>query len=90
LITTHIQNFSVLFEALSLAMNQTEFSIKTRSKQMLKWAIIFAIISFISGVFGFRSTSAGTASIAKFLFFLFALITLVLLVLGLLGIGVVA
>ena len=35
---------------------------------MLKWAIIFFIISVIAGVFGFTGISAATADIAKILF----------------------
>ena len=36
---------------------------------MLKWAIIFAIVSVVAGVFGFTGISAGAAKIAKILFF---------------------
>ena len=32
---------------------------------MLKWAIIFAIISLVAGVFGFTGVAAGAAGIAK-------------------------
>ena len=35
---------------------------------MLKWAIIFAIISLVAGVFGFTGVSSGAAGIAKILF----------------------
>lgn len=35
---------------------------------MLKWALIFFIVSLIAGVFGFTGIAAGAASIAKILF----------------------
>lgn len=35
---------------------------------MLRWALIFAIISIIAGVFGFTGIAAGSAAIAKVLF----------------------
>ena len=37
---------------------------------MLKWAIIFAVISLVAGVFGFTGVAAGAAGIAKVLFFI--------------------
>jgi uncharacterized membrane protein YtjA (UPF0391 family) len=35
---------------------------------MLRWALIFAIISVIAGVFGFTGVAAGSAAVAKILF----------------------
>ena len=57
---------------------------------MLKWAIIFAIVSVIAGVLSFTGISAGTASVAKLLFFLFVAITVILIVVALTGVGAVA
>ena len=37
---------------------------------MLKWALIFFIISIVAGVFGFTGIAAGAASIAKVLFWI--------------------
>jgi uncharacterized membrane protein YtjA (UPF0391 family) len=37
---------------------------------MLKWAIIFAVISIIAGIFGFTGIAADSAAIAKVLFFI--------------------
>jgi Protein of unknown function (DUF1328) len=34
---------------------------------MLKWALIFAVIAIIAGLFGFTGIAAGAAAIAKFL-----------------------
>lgn len=52
---------------------------------MLKWAIIFAIIAFISGGLGFTRVSGAAATIAKILFVIF-LILFVLAILALIGI----
>lgn len=57
---------------------------------MLKWAIIFAVVSIIAGALGFSGLSAGTASIAKGFFYLFIVVTVVLLILAVAGVGVVA
>jgi len=54
---------------------------------MLKWAIIFAIISLVAGVFGFTGIAAGAAGIAKILFFIFVAIAVLFVVLALLGIS---
>ncbi len=51
---------------------------------MLKWAILFFIISLIAGFFGFSGVASGAKSIAKFLFVIALLIFLVVLVFGVL------
>ena len=43
---------------------------------MLKWAIIFAIISMLAGWLGFGSLSGATATIAKVLFAIFVVLFL--------------
>jgi uncharacterized membrane protein YtjA (UPF0391 family) len=50
---------------------------------MLKWALIFAVVSIIAGVLGFTGVAAGAASIAQVLFFVFLLLCALFLVLGL-------
>jgi uncharacterized membrane protein YtjA (UPF0391 family) len=50
---------------------------------MIKWAIVFAIISIIAGVFGFTGIAAGSAAVAKILFFIALAIFIVLLLIGL-------
>jgi len=50
---------------------------------ILKWALIFLLISIVAGVLGFTGISAASADIARFLFYVFVVIFLVLLVLGL-------
>jgi uncharacterized membrane protein YtjA (UPF0391 family) len=49
---------------------------------MLKWAIIFFIISLIAGFFGFTNIASGARSVAKVLFFIFLAIFLIILVFG--------
>jgi len=46
---------------------------------MLKWAVIFFIISMIAAVFGFTGIAAGAAGIAKVLFFLFLVLCAIFL-----------
>jgi uncharacterized membrane protein YtjA (UPF0391 family) len=50
---------------------------------LLKWALIFFLVSVVAGVFGFTGISAASADVARFLFYVFVVIFLVLLVLGL-------
>jgi uncharacterized membrane protein YtjA (UPF0391 family) len=57
---------------------------------MLKWAIIFFIISIIAGALGFSGVARGAASIAKLLFGLFLILAIVFLVLLYAGIAVVS
>jgi uncharacterized membrane protein YtjA (UPF0391 family) len=50
---------------------------------ILKWALIFFLVSIVAGLLGFTGISAASADIARFLFYVFAVIFLVLLILGL-------
>jgi len=59
----------------------------TRGYTMLKYAIIFAIISLIAGLFGFTGIAAGAAGIAKVLFILFLILAVVFVVLAAMGVG---
>jgi len=54
---------------------------------MVKYAIIFAIISLIAGALEFSGVAAGAAGIAKVLFGLFLILTLIFIVLAALGVG---
>ncbi|MDT3671122.1 MAG: DUF1328 domain-containing protein [Aromatoleum sp.] len=49
---------------------------------MLKWAIIFFVISVIAGIFGFTGVASGARGIAKVLFFIALAIFLIVLVFG--------
>ena len=49
---------------------------------MLKWAIIFFVVSLITGFFGFTGVASGARSIAKVLFFIALVIFLVVLIFG--------
>jgi uncharacterized membrane protein YtjA (UPF0391 family) len=57
--------------------------LEKRSMTILKWALIFFLVSVVAGVFGFTGISAASADVARFLFYVFVVIFLVLLVLGL-------
>jgi uncharacterized membrane protein YtjA (UPF0391 family) len=52
---------------------------------MLKWALIFFVISLVAGAFGFTGISAAAGGVARILFFIFVVIFLVFLVLGLMA-----
>lgn len=54
---------------------------------MLKYAIIFAIISLVAGLLGFTGVAAGAAGIAKVLFILFLVLAVVFVILAALGVG---
>lgn len=54
---------------------------------MLKYAIIFAIVSLIAGALGFGGIAAGSAGIAKILFGLFLVLAVIFIVLAALGVG---
>jgi uncharacterized membrane protein YtjA (UPF0391 family) len=49
---------------------------------MLKWAVIFFIVSLVAGFFGFTNIASGSRTIAKVLFFIALAIFLVILVFG--------
>jgi len=50
---------------------------------LLKWALIFFLVSIVAGVLGFTGISVASADVARFLFYVFVVIFLVLLILGL-------
>jgi uncharacterized membrane protein YtjA (UPF0391 family) len=56
---------------------------KERAMTILKWALIFFLVSIVAGVLGFTGISEASADIARFLFYVFVVIFLVLLILGL-------
>ena len=49
---------------------------------MIKWAIIFFLISVVAGVLGFTNVAAGARYISKVLFFIAIAIFLIVLVFG--------
>jgi uncharacterized membrane protein YtjA (UPF0391 family) len=57
---------------------------KQRSSAMslLKWALIFFLVSVVAGIFGFTGISAASADLARILFYIFLAIFIVLLLLG--------
>jgi uncharacterized membrane protein YtjA (UPF0391 family) len=57
--------------------------LKERAMTLLKWALIFFVVSVVAGILGFTGISAASADVARFLFYVFVVIFLVLLILGL-------
>lgn len=49
---------------------------------MLKWALIFLVISFVAGALGFTGVASGAKTMAKILFGLFLVLFLILLLLA--------
>jgi len=52
---------------------------------MLKWALIFLVISLIAGFFGFTNVAAGARTIARVLFGIALIIFLIFLIMALLA-----
>ena len=52
---------------------------------MLRWALLFFIVSIVAGFLGFSGIAVATSGIAKILFFIAIAIFLVFLVLGLMA-----
>jgi uncharacterized membrane protein YtjA (UPF0391 family) len=55
---------------------------KETEMSLLKWALIFLVISLVAALFGFTGISEASADIARVLFYIFVIIFLVLLILG--------
>jgi uncharacterized membrane protein YtjA (UPF0391 family) len=49
---------------------------------MLKWALIFLVVSLVAGALGFTGVASGARSIAKLLFGVFIVIFLILVLLA--------
>jgi uncharacterized membrane protein YtjA (UPF0391 family) len=58
-------------------------SLRSGPMTILKWALIFFLVSIVAGILGFTGISAASADVARFLFYVFVVIFLVLLILGL-------
>lgn len=52
---------------------------------MLKWALIFFIISLVAALFGFTGIASGAAAVAKILFYVAVALFLLFVVLGVIG-----
>ena len=53
-----------------------------KGADMLKWALIFLVISLVAGALGFTGVASGARSIAKVLFGIFLLIFVVFVLLA--------
>lgn len=49
---------------------------------MLKWALVFFVISLIAGFFGFTGVASTTRTVAKVLFFIALAIFVIVLIFG--------
>jgi uncharacterized membrane protein YtjA (UPF0391 family) len=58
-----------------------------KERPMLKYAIVFALISLVAGALGFTGVAAGAAGIAKVLFVLFLVLAVLFVVLAAIGVG---
>ena len=67
------------------AMSGPNRAAQAREKQMLKWALIFAIVALVAGALGFTGVAAGAAGIAKILFVVFLVLFVAVLLFALLG-----
>ena len=67
----------------ALENNRVYFDNIQGSFVMLKWALIFGLISLCAGVLGFTGVAAGAATIAKVLFFVFLALCVLFLAIGL-------
>ena len=52
---------------------------------MLKWALIFFIVSLIAGALGFTRVHSAAGGIAKVLFWIFLIIVVIFLILALMA-----
>jgi uncharacterized membrane protein YtjA (UPF0391 family) len=69
--------------ALSLEVRYAGSEQRFLAMTILKWALIFLVVSVIAGLLGFTGVSVVSADIARVLFYVFVAIFLVLLILGL-------
>jgi uncharacterized membrane protein YtjA (UPF0391 family) len=60
-------------------------AINAAETQMLKWALIFFVVSIVAGLFGFTGIAVGAAEVSKILFFIFLVLFAIFLVAGLLA-----
>jgi uncharacterized membrane protein YtjA (UPF0391 family) len=54
----------------------------SKETRMLKWAVIFFLISVVAGFFGFTGVASGSRALAKWLFFIALAIFLIVLIFG--------
>ena len=57
-------------------------AIAEQAMTILRWALLFFLISIVAGILGFTGVSAASADVARFLFYVFVVTFLVLLILG--------
>jgi len=65
-----------------LTCSYRSYTLSGKRIDMIKWAIIFAIIGLIAGALGFGGIAGASVGIAKFLFWAGIIIAVVLFLLG--------
>jgi uncharacterized membrane protein YtjA (UPF0391 family) len=80
-----LENSKSLIAMEQFSVSRVSISIDTEENAMLKWALIFFVISLIAGFFGFSGVSAASASIARILFGIALVIFVIFLVLALMA-----
>jgi uncharacterized membrane protein YtjA (UPF0391 family) len=78
-----VSRFPQAEPATRLDVNLATTTPEMRTMTILKWALIFLVVSIVAGLLGFTGVSVVSADIARVLFYVFLVIFLVLLILGL-------
>jgi uncharacterized membrane protein YtjA (UPF0391 family) len=73
-----------------LASNDEDQKRRKEATSMLKWAIIFFLISIVAGALGYSGVAAGAAGISKILFALFLILAVIFVILLFAGISIVS
>ena len=66
------------------------WTVSGKGTDMLKWALIFLVVSLVAGALGFTGVASGAATVARVLFGIFLVLALILLVMALLAGSAVA
>jgi uncharacterized membrane protein YtjA (UPF0391 family) len=69
-----------------VALPWVVIAVLVESEHMLKWALIFFLISIVAGFFGYSGVSAASAGIAKLLF-IGAIIIAIIIVVAAISLG---
>ena len=66
--------------SVAVPVNPATFLSDRSAPAMLKWAIIFFVISLVAGALGFTNVASGARGIARLLFILFLVIAVVIVI----------
>ncbi len=71
-------------------LNRSRTAECNRRSAVLKWALIFFLISIVAGALGYSGVARGAAGIAKILFGLFLILAILILILLYAGVAAVS